>query len=233
MPPQSQAGAYAHGLRLVVSVPAVVLFATALGFGALARDGGFSFSHAVFLSAIVFALPNQVVLIDQLARGATIAGAALAVTLTAVRLMPMTVTLVPLLRGDKPRRLLEILAVHFIAISTWIEGQRRLPAQPVALRLPFHLGVGTAMSGMMLAGTIVGYLLSAGVPAIVTAALLFMTPLYFILSLIATSRSAMDYAAVAIGCGLSPVLYLIIPGFDLLATGLVGGTLAYVMGRRR
>ena len=32
-------------------------------------------------------------LIDQLMRGATLAGAALAVTLTAVRLMPMTVTL--------------------------------------------------------------------------------------------------------------------------------------------
>jgi predicted branched-subunit amino acid permease len=71
------------------------------------------------------------------------------------------------------------------------------------------------------------------VPALVTAALLFMTPLYFILSLIATSRSPMDLAAVAIGCGLSPVLYLVMPGFDLLATGLIGGTLAYVLGRRR
>ena len=45
-------------------------------------------------------------------------------------------------------------------------------------------------------GTIIGYLLVAGVPPIVTAALLFMTPLYFFLSLIATSRSRMDFAAV-------------------------------------
>src|SRR5689334_12040086 len=98
-PPLSTSAAFARGLRLVVSVPAFVLFSTSIGFGALARDGGFDLAHAVFMSATMFALPNQVVLVDQLARGATLAGAALAVTLTAVRLMPMTVTLVPLLRG--------------------------------------------------------------------------------------------------------------------------------------
>jgi predicted branched-subunit amino acid permease len=233
MPPSTPAGAFVRGLGLIVSVPSVVLFVTALGFGALARDGGFDLGHAAFLAAIVFALPNQVVLIDQLMRGATLASAALAVTLTAVRLMPMTVTLVPLLQGEKRRPLLEILGAHFVAISTWIEGQRRLPSIPVELRLPFHLGAGVVMSGMMLAGTVAGYLLVSGVPALVTAALLFMTPLYFILSLVATSRSAMDMAAVAIGCALSPILYVVMPGFDLLATGLVGGSVAYLVGRGR
>ncbi len=234
LPDGSQARAFVRGLlRLMVSVPAIVLFSTSLGFGALARDGGFSFAHATFLAVIVFALPNQVVLIDQLARGATLAGAALAVTLTAVRLMPMTVTLVPLLRGTRRRPLLEILAAHFVAISTWIEGNRRLPALPQDLRLPFHLGAGSAVASMMVAGTITGYTLVAGIPAIVTAALLFMTPLYFVLSLIATSRSRMDFAAIVLGCGLSPVLFLLMPGFDLLGTGLIGGTLAYMIGRRR
>src|SRR6187397_3123653 len=132
--------AFGRGTRLVVSVPAFVLLSTTIGFGALARDGGFELAHAVFISVTTFALPNQVVLIDQLMRGATLAGAALAVTLTAVRLMPMTVTLVPLFQGEKRRPLLEILGAHFVAISTWIEGQRRLPNIPVELRLPFHLG---------------------------------------------------------------------------------------------
>ena len=209
---------------------------TALGFGALARDGGFDLGHAAFLAAIVFALPNQVVLIDQLMRGATLAGAALAVTLTAVRVMPMTVTLVPLIKGARRRRLLEIVAVHFVAISTWIEGNRRLAAMPEDDRLPFHLGVGTAMLAMvamMLTGTIVGYTLVAGVPPVVNAALLFTTPLYFFLSLIATSRSRMDFAAVALGCALTPALYLLVPGFDLLLGGVVGGTVAFLLGRMR
>src|SRR5689334_18864732 len=85
----TQARAFVLGLRAGYSVAAFVLFATALGFGALARDSGFSLGHAAFLSLTMFALPNQVVLIDQLARGATVASAALAVTLAAVRLFPM------------------------------------------------------------------------------------------------------------------------------------------------
>jgi predicted branched-subunit amino acid permease len=233
MQPTSQAGAFVRGLGMVVSVPAIVLFVTSLGFGALARDGGFQFSHAVFLSGLVFALPNQLVLIDQLVRGASLAGAALAVTLTAMRLMPMTVTLVPLLRGAKRRPLLELLAVHFVAISTWVEGQRRLPAMAIDLRLPFHLGMGLAMACTMMAGTISGFLLVGDLPTMVTGALLFMTPLYFLLSLVATSRSTSDGLAVALGCGLCPVLYVAVPSFDLLATGLIGGTLAYLAGRRR
>ena len=84
---------------------------------------------------------------------------------------------------------------------------------------------------MMLAGTLAGFALAGHVPPLATAALLFTTPLYFVLSLIATSRARMDLAAIVIGCGLSPVFYLAAPGFDLLATGLVGGTLAYLLGR--
>ena len=116
MPPSTPAGAFIGGLGLIISVPSVVLFVNPLGFGALARDGGFDLGHAAFLAAIVFALPNQVVLIDQLMRGATIAGAALAVTLTAVRLMPMTVTLVPLFQGEKRRHLLEVLAAQEVIL---------------------------------------------------------------------------------------------------------------------
>ena len=235
MPAGARSGlaAFGRGTRLIVSVPAFVLLSTTIGFGALARDGGFELAHAVFIAVTVFALPNQVVLIDQLMRGATLAGAALAVTLTAVRLMPMTVTLVPLIKGARRRRLLEIVAVHFVAISTWIEGNRRLAAMPEDDRLPFHLGVGTAMLAMMLTGTIVGYTLVAGVPPVVNAALLFTTPLYFFLSLIATSRSRMDFAAVALGGALTPALYLLVPGFDLLLGGVVGGTVAFLLGRTR
>jgi predicted branched-subunit amino acid permease len=229
--PASPWAAFARGLGAVVSVPAAVLFATALGVGALARDGGFTIGHAAFLSVTMFALPNQVVLIDQLARNETIAAAALAVTLTAVRLLPMTVTFIPLLRSGRRRRGLETLAAHFIAITTWIEANRRLPSLAPEVRLAYHLGLGIAITSMMLAGTLSGYGLAGRVPPQVTAALLFTTPLYFVLSLIATSRARMDLAAIAIGCALSPVFYLAVPGFDLLATGLIGGTLAYLLGR--
>jgi len=226
----TQAGAFARGLRAGYSVAAFVLFATALGFGALARDAGFSLAHAAFLSLTMFALPNQVVLVDQLARGATVAGAALAVTLAAVRLFPMVAVTMPTLRGSRRHRGLEVLAAHFVAVTTWIEGTRRLPAVAPDLRLAHHLGIGAAVCVMMMLGSVVGFLLTGGLPAPVSAALIFTTPLYFIMSLIVSSQSRMDLAAIVLGCGMAPLLHVVVPGFDLLATGLIGGTVAYLWG---
>ena len=92
--------------------------------------------------------------------------------------------------------------------------------------------IGVAVCCMMVLGSIAGYLLTGGVPAPVSAALVFTTPLYFILSLVISARARIDTAAIVLGCGLCPLLYLVVPGFDLLATGLIGGTLAYVWGAR-
>lgn len=214
-------------------MPAIVLFATALGFGALMRDGGFTFAQAAFVTATMFAMPNQVMLIDQLSRNETLAATALAVALTAMRLLPMTVTLVPLLARPKQRLSVDLAASHFVAITTWLEGNRHLPKLPPPQRLPFFLGLGSTIAGLMLIGTLLGYGIAERVPPLLTTALLFTTPVYFFLSLITTSRSRLDFAAVGAGAGLVPVAHYLVPGFDLLATGLVGGTLAFVLTRRR
>ncbi len=235
-PAMCHLAAFARGLRVVLSVPAALLIAAGLGFGALARDGGLTIGHTAFLTAGMFALPNQVLLVDQLVRNETLLAAAFAVSLAALRLLPMTVTVAPLLKGGRPgslvRRMLETLAVHFVAVSPWVEAQRRLPSLPPELRLATQLGIGVAFWSAMLAGTLVGYGLAVSVPVMIAATLLFLTPIYFLLSLLATSRSRMDLLAIAIGCTLAPVLYVAAPGFDLLATGLIGGTLAFLLRRR-
>ncbi len=232
VPPASQIGAFARGLSLVVSVPSALLFAAGLGFGALARDGGFSIAHTAFITAGMFALPNQVVLVDQLARNETLLAAAFAVALAALRLLPMTVTIVPLLKGDRSRPVLEAVAVHFIAVTPWVESQRRLPLVAPELRLATHLGLGLAFATAMMSGTMAGHALAGSVPATVSATLLFLTPIYFLLSLLATARVRMDLLAIGIGCALAPVFYILTPGFDLLATGLIGGTLAFLLRGR-
>jgi predicted branched-subunit amino acid permease len=232
-PEPSQISAFLRGLSLVVSVPSTLLFAAGIGFGALARDGGLSIAHTAFITGGMFALPNQVVLVDQLARNETLLAAAFAVALAALRLLPMAVTIVPLLKGGRPRPMLEAVAVHFIAVTPWVEGQRRLPSVPPELRLAVYLGLGLAFWAAMIAGTMAGYTLSGSVPTAVSATLLFLTPIYFLLSLLATARVRMDRLAVGLGCALAPMLYLLVPGFDLLATGLIGGTLAFLLRGRR
>jgi hypothetical protein len=39
--------------------------------------------------------------------------------------------------------------------------------------------------------------------------------------------------AIGLGCALAPAFYLAVPGFDLLATGLIGGTIAFLLRERR
>ncbi len=224
-----QGPAFLSGLKVAISVPGVVLFATALGFGALARDGGFTVAHTVFITVSMFALPNQVVLVDQLARNETLLAAAVAVALAAVRLLPMTANLAPMFRGPRRRPVLEVVAAHFVAVTPWIEANRRLPTLAPDLRLASYLGMGVGLSGGMLAGALCGYALAGSVPAIVAAALLFMTPIYFLLSLMATSQSRLDALAIGLGCAIAPLAFVIVPGFDLLATGLVGGTAAFLL----
>ena len=227
----SRTTAFARGFAVMASTPGAVLFLTALGFGTLVRDAGMMLGHALFLSLVMYALPAQVMVVDQLQRDATLLAVAIAVTLTAVRLLPMTVSLLPYLRDAKSSVLLRIVAVHFVAITAWIEGNRRLPHIPEALRLAHFYGIGLGMMAATSIGSVIGYLLAARLPLIVQAALLFMTPAYFLLSTLAAAITRRDKVAVALGAVLAPLVYLWLPEADLLIAGLAGGTIAYLAGR--
>jgi predicted branched-subunit amino acid permease len=211
----------------------MMLFTSSLGYGAFANACGLTFGEAMFLPLLLQALPAQLVLADHAARDASIAAAALAVALTAVRLLPMTVVLMPLLRGHGGPRWHELATVHFVGVTQWLEGLRRLPHVPERLRLAHYLGIGCSISAGTLLGSALGYLLSVGVPGWLVAVLLFMTPLYFLVSLIETSRTRPDRLALILGGLGGPPAFLLLPGYDLLAVGLIGGTLAWAIGRGR
>ena len=224
--------AFTRGLAVSIETPALILAATGAGFGALAHDAGFGFGPTTFISFILYATPAQVVLIDQLARGSSLLGGAIAVSLTAIRLLPMMVSLMPYLRGPNVPRWHYVAAAHFIAITCWTEAFRRLPTMPVPLRMPHFLGLGTGLMSMLVLGTMVGFAVAGVVPPLLTSALLFMTPLYFTMSLILNAKEVTDWAALGAGVVFGPIFFIAAPGFDLLLSGLVGGTLAFLIGSR-
>jgi predicted branched-subunit amino acid permease len=226
------ANAFVRGLLVVLTIPGLILFASSAGFGALARDGGLSLTNALVMMAALFALPAQVVMVDQLARGGSLLAAALAVMVTGVRMLPMTVTLAPYLKSRTHSRIWPLVATHCIAITAWIEGSRRLPSEPAETRLVLYLGLGAGLIASSLIGTVGGYVIAGALPTVLAATLLFLTPIYFILSLVATAKVSADWIAIAIGALLGPVLFILMPGFDLLATGLIGGTAAHFLGRQ-
>lgn len=227
----TRAQSFWRGTLAAFGIPALVLFASTLGYGAFARDVGLTLGQALFLPVILQALPAQMVLADHAARGASLAAAALAVTLTAVRLLPMAVVLMPWIRGHGGPRWHELVVVHFVAVTVWLEGLRRLPHVPVHLRLVHYLGIGVGIIIGTLLSVAAGYLLAGIVPPWLAAVLLFLTPASFLLSLIETGRALGDKAAIILGAAIGPAAFLWFPGFDLLVTGLVGGTLAWFIGR--
>jgi predicted branched-subunit amino acid permease len=228
--------AFLRGLLVILNAPGIVLFTSSLGFGALARDLGFTLGHATFIAASVYALPTQVLLVDMLARGAALATVAFAVSLTAVRLLPMAVSLMPYIRESRPTMrgwVVRVLVGHVIATSVWVESMRRLPKLPDDLRLPHMAGIGIAMMIATVGGSCFGYLIAGAVSPVIAAGLLFMNPIYFLFSLAAGASSRLDWLAIGFGAVLGPVFFYALPGFDLMLTGLIGGTVAYVLARGR
>ncbi|MCC6777830.1 MAG: branched-chain amino acid ABC transporter permease, partial [Hyphomicrobiales bacterium] len=137
----------------------------------------------------------------------------------------------PLMRGPQtPLRTL-LLPAHFTAVSMWIEALRLLPSLPREHRVPFANGLGLGFMTAAHLGTLVGFYLVGSLPPLLTAALLFLTPVSFLISTVRNCRILVDWAALGCGVVLAPLLAYWQVGLDLLWTGVVGGTLAYAIHR--
>src|ERR1700754_5009921 len=220
--------AFAWGLRSVAStVLTLVLFATYLGIGALAHDTHFSLAWALASTAFVWAGPAQIILISTLSSGATVLQAAIAVTVSAIRLFPMVVSVLPMMRTPTTKRRHLILPTHFIAVTLWVECFRLLPQVPRERRIAFTNGLGVGLLSVCLTATAIGYGLAANLPPLLGAAILLLTPLAFLLSTARNCRQLSDVLALALGLALFPFASMLHTGVDILISGVSAGTIAY------
>jgi predicted branched-subunit amino acid permease len=126
-----------------------------------------------------------------------------------------------------------IVPAHFTAISVWVEGLRLLPGVERARRIAFYNGLGVGLLLSASAGTAAGFALAASLPVLFAAALLFLTPASFLVSTYASSRRAVDRLALGLGLAVGGALALANVPLDLVWTGLVAGTLAWLVQRLR
>jgi predicted branched-subunit amino acid permease len=215
------------------SVFPYVLFGTFVGIGALGHDFGISLLWMVLSTALIWAAPAQVIVISALGTGTSAIEAAIAVTLSGVRLLPMVVALLPVLRAENTRTRDLILPTHFTAISMWVELLRLLPSIPREQRIAFCNGLSTAMVLAATSGTAVGFTLAGSLPRVYAAALLFLTPLVFMVSVVSNSRLLVERLAFGFGLVLAPILTVLAVDLDLLWSGVIGGSLAYLIHRLR
>jgi hypothetical protein len=158
---------------------------------------------------------------------------ALAVTLGAVRLLPMVVSLLPLLRSQETRTRDLILPAHLTAVSIWVEGQRLLPDIPHEERISFVNGFGAALTIAAVTAVLCAFFMARELPVILTSALLFLTPLSFLMSLARNARDVADALALIFGLILAPMLTYYRVELDVLWSGLIGGTAAFLVWRVR
>ena len=223
---------FRRGAFDALALPAWIVALSLVGVGSLARDVGYPLPVAMLSTLLVWAGPSQVLFFGSIATGAAWSAIALTVAFASLRFLPMTVALLPLLRQPGQGVVTQAHLAHYTAVTVWAESLRRLPDIPPERRVPYFLGFANACIWLSAGSTALGYLAVGAVPVPVAAGLLFLSPVFFMVSIVAGARRIADYAAIILGFVLAPVFdRLIGGGFDLIMAGLAGGGVAFMMRR--
>jgi len=229
---QSKQEAFRRGMRHAIGAPAGVLFAGYIGFGALCYSLNLSIWTAAGSAFFVYALPGQMVMAEMFALGATTLLTTLAVGLTASRFLPMTLTVLPQLDSELRGSKSLYAMVHLLAMTSWAVAMRDLPNMGPQYRKAYFWGIGLVCWAVCAPGSIIGYLIADQVPMPLTMALVFLNPLFFMLSFTEVKPTAYRLA-ILFGSLLGPLSHSVVPDYSLLISGLVGGSLAYLLIHRR
>ena len=214
------------GATAALGAPALAMGATFLAFGAAVAAAGLGLGWALGASLFVYGMAGQLVLLQAGAAG--VVPAALGATAANARFLPMALALAPWLGRGRRRW----LALPFIAITPWAAAMRVLPHLAEPRRLPWFLGFALVSWGVAGLATAIGHWAAPSLSPLVLAALLFTNPLYFALLLAAELRLEGPRRAILAGVLAAPAALLLPPAWGLLTAGLLGGTLAFLIGRR-
>ena len=163
------------------------------------------------------------------AREAAFLATVLAVSLSAARFLPMTLTLMPLMRGgSKGRRLWQFLfAAQMVSMTTWAVAMRRFEDMDVDARWNYFLGFSAVCIGSSMLFAVIGQLLIGALPPLARYGLALLTPLYFFVTLVGEARTRMAIAALVCGTVVALVLHAYAPAWSLFGAGFIGGTIAW------
>ena len=217
------------GVKDAFGAPAAILFAGMLGFGAMGQANGLDIWLTRATSFFMFALPGQVVLVEMLVLSASGVTIAIAVTLTATRFFTMCLTLFPQF-PEKQRSSFYYLVVHFVAMTAWAVSMRDFPKMKPEDRLSYFTGFAFVCWAVSTPATVLGYMVAGQVPSYINLGLVFINPLFFLLTFTEVKPRG-NRIAILLGAPLGLLSYLWFPDYSLLIAGLFGGTIAYMVDK--
>jgi len=227
----SNRAAFLDGVRTASGAPMLVLAGSYLGFGGLVRESGAGLGFGLLSSLTIWALPGQLLLLELYTIGASALVILMAVSLTNVRLLPMTLTLgAEFDRRAQPRWQLYVAAA-FIAVTSWAMCMQRFPTLPPAQRMPFFAGCAVPLWGATITCTAIGFVIAGALPGWASLGLVFLNPIYFMLIFVGELRRRGRAMALCMGAAAGPALHLLSPDWGLLLAGVLAGTLAFAIDR--
>lgn len=224
---------FARGLLCLFTLPALILMGAFAGFAGIAHEAGFELSQVEFMVLMIWALPSKVVFISAVMGKSGLVATFIAVALSSIRLMPMTMTIVPEMKVEKTKGWVLYVLAHFVAVTGWVMALERFKSIPREYRTAFFAGLVTILLLSNMAVVALTYGSISSLPLILSASLVFVTPLYFLFSLWGSARERASHLAMVAGLALTPFFHWMVPQADILATGLVAGFGAYLLGKRR
>lgn len=228
----SPRAAFWGGVVEAARVPMLIMGASFVGFGSMIKNMDWSLGNALYSTFSTWALPGQIAMAEMAAEGAPLMAIVLAVFFINARLLPMVASLLPQVRREGMPAWGYYLGAMLIAATSWVGTMRRLPDLLPDQRFSFMVGYGLLLYTGSPLFTAAGYLLAGHVPEPITLGLVYLNPLYFLVLFLVDLRSRTKVMALAFGALLGPTTYLFAPDWSLVATGLIGGTAAWMLGRR-
>jgi predicted branched-subunit amino acid permease len=222
-----QSAAFWRGARESIGAPIAVIAANYLGLGAFASATAVSVWALVVSTFTIWALPGQLVMVDMWMVGAPAVAVLLAVMLTNVRFLPMSITIMPVMRAPGHPRWLYYVTAHFIAMTSWVVCMPRLQQMPAIERIAYFIGFSLTCIVVGAIFGALGYYAAEVIPPAVQLGLIFLTPINFFVLLAGEVRDRMGALALAGGAIAGPLFHLVTPEWSVIFAGVVGGTLAF------
>jgi predicted branched-subunit amino acid permease len=214
-------------------VPSAVLIAGFVGFGALAAAQAIPLPIAVASTAVIWALPGQLIFVEMHTLGAPVVATVIAVMLSSARFLPMTMMLMPEVRDPAHKPWKYYVAAQLLSLSGWTMAVVRFPEMPRERRLPWLYGFTLVLMAVSALSTAAGYLGADRLPPLVRLGLVFMVPMYYLLILTGAVRERVAALGLACGAVAGPLAYVVSPEWSVPLGGIAGGTVAYALLRKR
>ena len=179
---------------------------------------------------LIYALPGSLVMAESILIGASLLSIFIAVWFVNARLYPMAVSLFPLMMDESQPKWKYYLSCHFIAVSAWLIMKSNYEKIEKKDRVDFWIGIGSATWSVAVLSTIFGFYLADYLNKDILMGLAILNPIYFLCMMVGAMKTIQIAASVVLGLLLGPIFYFLSPEWSILLGGLVGGTIAYLIG---